>query len=882
MVEIHPASFGASSEFACTDCFEDGHFSEGDKLALLNFLMQEFELKHPVVLSGCGAAIAERFLIGQYIRQNVKIDLLYLNIGQLKGCALTHVAPLCNLLSRKGVICVESSCVGKTIDIGVLSAGGFDPILESPGFSIYARKVGDRPLHSMRCQVDLFRRKLYFEQKRQLKSAAGKEMPEVAVIVLAYMHESYIAECLQSVLCQCGQFRMRIIIIDDASPDSTAQVIQSVIAKINDDRIEVDFRVNVHNVGVVANLASALRAATGCDFFTFCEGDDFWCSEHRIQEHLDFLHKRPQAVMSFNTIELCAADGSSRYTFADHHNLVEGNIDGFQLAKNNIIGNFTACFYRGELLDVIPYNIFQFYTVDWMINLFFSQFGQIAYLKKILSVYRQHKKGEWSARPELEKINDLLSHIKDYNCFFDYSYDKFFQVYNLKLYSLLGDQYSNGMEPFDVIIFDDVFPSARSGFRYIEFTSYLRAFPKSLVLTSGCSLPVLEDTPLGDVIRAYQRKHPELGNQVMTYTDNFPMRLGKVVYVNFLTNAYSILPDVEAARIPFVFTLYPGAGFILNNRACDDKLKRVFNSPCFQKVIVTQQVTHDYIVRRGLCPAEKVLMVFGVVMPEIPEGRSLLLSKRRWGFEKSQLDICFMAHKYTPYGEDKGYDVFVNVAGILCRRYKDIYFHVVGPFDRRVIDVSEFSDRIKFHGSLNPDEFDDFFHDMDIIMSPNTSGKIFPGSFDGFPTASCIEAGMRGCAIFAVDEFNSAKGHFIDAEDIVLIRYDLKDIIAKVEHYYEDPGALKAVGESGMRRIRELYSLEAQMGPRIALLREVIRNPVFSNNKVSALTRTPMGTQVSGFDSGRRPSTIRDVLRRICPDLIKKCYRNWKRNHAGW
>lgn len=61
----------------------------------------------------------------------------------------------------------------------------------------------------------------------------------------------------------------------------------------------------------------------------------------------------------------------------------------------------------------------------------------------------------------------------------------------------------------------------------------------------------------------------------------------------------------------------------------DLKLKRVFDSPCFQRVIVTQQVTYDYIVHRGLCPAAKVQMIFGVVMPEIPEGRQLP-AKCRW------------------------------------------------------------------------------------------------------------------------------------------------------------------------------------------------------------------------------------------------------------
>lgn len=879
MVEIHPASFGASNEFVCTDCFKSGHFSEGDKLALLNFLMQEFDLKHPVVLSGCGAAIAERFLIDQYIRQNVKIDLLYLNIGELKDCAITKVTPLCDLLSRKGVICIESSCVGKTIDIAVLSAGGFDPILESLGFSIFARKVGDRPLRSMRYQVDLFLRKLYFEQKRQLKSAAWKEIPEVAVIVLAYMHERYIAECLQSVLCQRGQFRMRVIIIDDASPDGTVEVVRAIIAKNIDDRIKIDFRENHENVGVVANLSAAISMAAGCDYLTFCEGDDYWTSNHRIVKHIDFLAQHSECAMSFNSMQLCDDKGASRGVFETHCEMHGCELDGSELAENNFIGNFSACFYHGELIDVISLKIFDMYTVDWFFNIYCSQFGKIGHIKEVLSVYRNHDGGEWSSRHSLDKALTILKLLGKYDKFLDYKYDQLFDAYVRKIYGYVDCSHS-GKEPrLDLIIIDDVFPSPMSGFRYAEFTSYLHEFENSLVLASGKTLHVVDKTAIDQVIRCYRRKHPEIGHKVLHYDGGFPLRLANLIYVNFLTNVFNLLPEIEAAKVPFVFTLYPGAGFVLNRRQCDRKLKQVFDSPCFQKVIVTQQVTYDYIVRRGLCPPEKVQMIFGVVMPEIKKTSSPL-AKRRWGYGKLRLDICFMAHRYTSKGEDKGYDVFVNVASMLRNRHDDIYFHIVGPFDRGVIDVSNLCDRIKFHGSLNPEEFDCFFQDMDIIMSPNISGKISPGSFDGFPTASCIEAGIRGTAIFATDEFHSAAGHFTDGKDIVLISYDLMSVVDKIENYYSNPGALKAVGERGMHRIFELYNKETQIAPRIALLREVINNPCLPSNDARIARRYIMRLRTieTGFQRGF--SLAFGLVRRVCPEPIKKIYRAWKRNHV--
>lgn len=867
---------GGLDETARLELFQDEGFGEEDKLALLSFLMQEFGLKLPVVLTGVDSSASARFLIEQHSQQHTKIDLLYLDMQALRGSSPV-ITRLFGLLSRRGVIYIEASAAELTN--GVIPTETFETVLVTPGFSIFAHKAGERPIRSMRYQVDLFCRKLVFERKRRSGRPEASDLPLIAVVVLTYKHENYIAECLQSVLCQQGRFRMRVVIIDDASPDGTTDVVRSVISGHQNDRCEIQFHANQKNAGVVANLATSMRLVKGCDYLTFCEGDDFWISEYRLQKHIEFLAEHPECAMSFNSIELSDAEGTSRKVFEVHHELDSSELEGVELAEDNFIGNFTACFYRGELINLIPFRIFEIYTVDWFFNLYCSQFGKIGHLKEVLSVYRQHAGGEWSSRRTLDKALELLRLISQYDEFLDYQYDEAFQRYSKNIYGTVDHAYSGKEGRLDLLVVDDVFPSSRSGFRYSELTSYLRTFQKSLVLASGKNLHVIEKNSINKVIRSYRRKFPTLGSKVVQHDGGFPLRLANVVYVNFLSNAYALLREIEAGKVPFVFTLYPGAGFVLNDSECDSKLKRVFNSPCFQKVIVTQQVTYDYIIDRDLCPASKVQMIFGVVMPEIPGGQAYS-DKRRWGFGKSRLDICFMAHKYTPNGEDKGYDVFVNVASILRQRYDDIYFHVAGPFDQHVIDVSTFSDRIKFHGSLPPEEFDNFFGNMDLILSPNISGKIFPGSFDGFPTASCTEAGLRGVAIFAVDEFNSAKGHYTDGEDIVLVRYDLGHIIDQIEKYYADPASLKAVGERSIRRIRELYCHEAQMTPRIELLRQVIREPVVPTYDINTLPDMPPAVPIAV--SAQPISPAMRLLRKTCPKPIKQLYRAWKRNYGSY
>lgn len=168
-------------------------------------------------------------------------------------------------------------------------------------------------------------------------------------------------------------------------------------------------------------------------------------------------------------------------------------------------------------------------------------------------------------------------------------------------------------------------------------------------------------------------------------------------------------------------------------------------------------------------------------------------------------------------------------------------------------------------------------------MSPNISGKISPGASDGFPTASCTEAGLRGTAIFAVDEFNSAKGRFTDGEDIVLINYDLMDIVDKVERYYADPAGLKKLANSPFGAFESLYSLEAQMGPRIELeLREVIRNPVLSSKEMSPVVLAGANAQVIEIGRPQKRSLAGRLYAGLAQRRSKRFTEDWKRkNHAS-
>lgn len=358
-----------------------------------------------------------------------------------------------------------------------------------------------------------------------------------------------------------------------------------------------------------------------------------------------------------------------------------------------------------------------------------------------------------------------------------------------------------------LVIIDELFPSLFTGFVIGEFNAILEAFPNAVVYST---IPTVKE------FYRYGNAYPKLAKRAKHYFPSLTLR-GAAAYVMFLNNIFNYLPKIEECGLPFAFELYPGGGLQLDGPEADIKLSRVFSSPLFRKVIVTQTITRDYLLRKNYCRADQIEFIFGVVVP--PEMfASVGAAKRRYGMGKNTLDICFVAKKYLPGGVDKGYDRFLLAARSLSTELPQVRFHVVGGFTEADGDVSGLHDRIRFYGQRPTPFFPQFHASMDIILSPNVHSAFGPGYFDGFPTGSCVEAALCGTAIFATDDLRLNEGFLKEGEEIVTISRDPHEIVCRLREYAADPCRLASLGERGRDAVRRLYSFDAQMGPRLRVL----------------------------------------------------------------
>jgi len=365
----------------------------------------------------------------------------------------------------------------------------------------------------------------------------------------------------------------------------------------------------------------------------------------------------------------------------------------------------------------------------------------------------------------------------------------------------------------DLMIVDDIIPSAFSPFRTIEYEHYLRFFNSALLSLQGWHTWVGNES-FGELLEQFPID-PALKRRIVPFRThaNITARLG---YVTFLGNAIRVVPYFENRGIPFILQLYPGGGFEIDRPETDKKLRRVLLSGLCRKVIVTQRITEQYIVDRIGCDPAKIEHIFGGVF----ESRIPFNFDRDKAFypkDKDTLDLCFVAHKYAGNLTSKGYDQFVAVALELATEFPQLRLHIVGDYTPEDVSLGDQGSRFTFYGRRSTEFLSDFYKSMDAIISINRAFDLTPGSFDGFPTGGCIEAGFRG-VLNCINDPLDLNPCLTDQHDIVLLNFDHRRSAARLRELLNNPAELYRIAEHGWRKFHEVFDTDRQLWARTRII----------------------------------------------------------------
>lgn len=245
---------------------------------------------------------------------------------------------------------------------------------------------------------------------------------KLSVLLITYNNSEFVKQAIESAILQITNYKFEIVVTDDCSKDSTLEIIK-YYKSVYPEKIRI--LDNKNNVGITKNYERGFNACTG-EYIAILEGDDYWISPYKLQIQTDFLDSHKDYAAALNRYVIYDMENNTLKTTYYYNNLKCITIRTDDLIKTNLIGNFSTCIYRNEIIKKLDPSLYDMEVYDWMFNIAVSQKGPIAYLPDTTSVYRIHKHGSWNGRNDKEKIESMIKACDDYNKFLEYKYSEKF------------------------------------------------------------------------------------------------------------------------------------------------------------------------------------------------------------------------------------------------------------------------------------------------------------------------------------------------------------------------------------------------------------------------------------------------------------------------
>lgn len=230
--------------------------------------------------------------------------------------------------------------------------------------------------------------------------------PLISIAMQTYNQQEYVAAAIESFLCQTFQ-DFELVVIDDASTDNTAHVIQKLAAQHPN---KIRFIQNENNLGIPATFHKVMAACKATDFICWVGGDDIYLP-HFLEDHVNTHRQNPSVPITVaNGIWFDSATGEDI-----RHNYP---LDAPPEFTYNAIMHSQCVFAPATMIKVNALtcvkNIEPTKTNEWPIFAELLHQGDGAYTNTVSMRYRRHT-GNLSNDYDLmwSAIFEALYHMRD-------------------------------------------------------------------------------------------------------------------------------------------------------------------------------------------------------------------------------------------------------------------------------------------------------------------------------------------------------------------------------------------------------------------------------------------------------------------------------------
>ncbi|WP_177918518.1 glycosyltransferase [uncultured Eubacterium sp.] len=262
----------------------------------------------------------------------------------------------------------------------------------------------------------------------------------VSVICTVYNHEKYLRKCLDGFVMQKTNFKFEVLIHDDASTDGSADIIREYEKKYPDIIKPIYQTENQYSKGI--KVSQSLYPLIRGKYLAFCEGDDYWCDENKLQKQFDVMESNPDCSICVHRFENISEDGVSLKSYRPTYNF-EKNIFNCEEYLNLIIKlghpfQTSSYFIKMSLFDYKNKPDFWANSDvgDVPMILYCISRGNLYFVDEVMSCYRNNSVGSWTNsllnnRSKLiTQLNKMFDLYVSYDKYIDYKYSK--QIQEIK------------------------------------------------------------------------------------------------------------------------------------------------------------------------------------------------------------------------------------------------------------------------------------------------------------------------------------------------------------------------------------------------------------------------------------------------------------------
>ena len=215
-------------------------------------------------------------------------------------------------------------------------------------------------------------------------------MQKLTVIILCYNHERFLTRALESVLGQKTSFEYRIIVTDDASTDSSREIIRRYAARYPKCILPL---LRERNLGSMENFRQTL-AEVRSEYVIINDGDDWFSDTNKLQRQVEYLDAHPECSICFHPVRIVREGVDGEELFPPRRDWKSQSFE--QLLNRNFMQTnsvmYRWAFNDGSLLQHLPGEI---EPGDHFLHLLHAERGKIGFLHEVMSVYLRHPGSVW-------------------------------------------------------------------------------------------------------------------------------------------------------------------------------------------------------------------------------------------------------------------------------------------------------------------------------------------------------------------------------------------------------------------------------------------------------------------------------------------------------